>query len=75
MKLSNFINGSFVAPVNGQYLDNFQPSTGLKYGEIPFASGIARGLHTVEGRNLILFSKRFQEKLQKLDERAFNLKN
>lgn len=35
MKLSNFINGAFVAPINGQYLDNFQPSTGLKYGEIP----------------------------------------
>ena len=35
MKLSNFINGQFIAPVNGQYLDNFQPSTGLKYGEIP----------------------------------------
>jgi ATP-dependent DNA helicase RecQ len=47
----------------------------LKYGEIPFASGIARGLHTVEGRNLILFSKRFQEKLQKLESLGYKITN
>lgn len=35
MRLSNFIGGAFLAPVDGQYLDNFNPSTGEKYGEIP----------------------------------------
>ena len=35
MRLSNFIGGAFLAPVDGQYLDNFNPSIGEKYGEIP----------------------------------------
>jgi aminomuconate-semialdehyde/2-hydroxymuconate-6-semialdehyde dehydrogenase len=35
MRLSNFINGAFIAPVDGQYLNNFNPSTGEVYGEIP----------------------------------------
>jgi aminomuconate-semialdehyde/2-hydroxymuconate-6-semialdehyde dehydrogenase len=35
MRLSNFINGAFIAPVEGQYLNNFNPSTGEVYGEIP----------------------------------------
>lgn len=35
MRILNFINGEFVAPVSGVYIDNYQPSTGLKYGEIP----------------------------------------
>lgn len=35
MRLSNFIGGAFLAPMDGQYLDNFNPSTGEKYGEIP----------------------------------------
>jgi len=35
MRLSNFINGEFIAPLDGQYLDNFNPSTGEVYGEIP----------------------------------------
>lgn len=35
MRLSNFIGGAFLAPTDGQYLDNFNPSTGEKYGEIP----------------------------------------
>ncbi len=33
--LSNFINGSHQPPVNGQYIDNIEPATGLVYGKIP----------------------------------------
>ena len=33
--LTNYINGSLIAPVNGNYLDNVDPSTGKVYGEIP----------------------------------------
>lgn len=33
--LSNYINGALIVPVNGNYLDNVDPSTGKVYGEIP----------------------------------------
>ena len=35
MTIRNFINGVFTAPVEGQYLDNIDPSTGKTYGRIP----------------------------------------
>lgn len=31
----NFIDGQYTAPVSGQYLDNFNPATGERYGLIP----------------------------------------
>ena len=34
-KLSNFINGQYVAPSNGRYLDNYEPATGQVYSLIP----------------------------------------
>jgi aminomuconate-semialdehyde/2-hydroxymuconate-6-semialdehyde dehydrogenase len=34
-KLANFINGSFQAPINGTYIDNYEPATGLVYSHIP----------------------------------------
>ena len=34
-KLSNFINGANVAPLNGQYIDNYEPATGQVYSLIP----------------------------------------
>jgi len=34
-KLQNFINGTYVPPKNGQYLDNFEPATGQVYALIP----------------------------------------
>jgi len=33
--LENFIDGQYLAPVNENYLDNFEPATGLVYGQIP----------------------------------------
>lgn len=33
--LANFINGTLTEPVNGRYLDNIDPSTGLVYSKIP----------------------------------------
>lgn len=35
IRLQNFINGDFHAPVKGQYIDNYEPATGKVYGEIP----------------------------------------
>ena len=35
IRLQNFINGDFLAPVKGQYIDNYEPATGKVYGEIP----------------------------------------
>jgi aminomuconate-semialdehyde/2-hydroxymuconate-6-semialdehyde dehydrogenase len=35
MQIQNFINGQFLAPVNGQYIDNINPATGEVYGQIP----------------------------------------
>ncbi|MCB9261325.1 MAG: aldehyde dehydrogenase [Flavobacteriales bacterium] len=34
-KLKNYINGQLVEPISGEYLDNFQPSTGKVYSHIP----------------------------------------
>lgn len=35
MKIANYIAGSLVPPVSGQYLENIQPSTGKVYSFIP----------------------------------------
>lgn len=37
-KLANFINGDFVAPNSGEYLDNYNPATGEVYSQIPRSS-------------------------------------
>ncbi len=34
-KLQNFINGNYQAPIDGDYLDNFEPATGKVYSLIP----------------------------------------
>ena len=34
-KLQNFINGSYLTPKNGLYIDNYEPSTGQIYSLIP----------------------------------------
>jgi aminomuconate-semialdehyde/2-hydroxymuconate-6-semialdehyde dehydrogenase len=34
-KLQNFINGIYVPPKNGQYIDNYEPATGQVYALIP----------------------------------------
>ena len=33
--IQNYINGAFVPPSGGQYLDNYDPATGEVYGKIP----------------------------------------
>lgn len=33
--LQNYINGSFMPPASGQYLDNVNPATGLVYSQVP----------------------------------------
>jgi aminomuconate-semialdehyde/2-hydroxymuconate-6-semialdehyde dehydrogenase len=33
-KIDNFINGEFVAPVGGRYLDNIEPATGKSYSQV-----------------------------------------
>lgn len=33
--IKNYINGEFVAPVQGNYIDNYEPATGQVYGQIP----------------------------------------
>jgi aminomuconate-semialdehyde/2-hydroxymuconate-6-semialdehyde dehydrogenase len=35
IRIQNFINGEMLAPVKGQYIDNYEPATGQVYGEIP----------------------------------------
>ncbi len=34
-KLANFINGAYQAPIDNQYIDNFEPATGEVYSLIP----------------------------------------
>ncbi len=33
--IKNYINGELIAPVQGNYIDNYEPATGQVYGEIP----------------------------------------
>ncbi|MDQ7048259.1 MAG: aldehyde dehydrogenase [Enterobacterales bacterium] len=33
-KIHNYINGEFIAPVDGKYLDNYEPATGQIYSQI-----------------------------------------
>ncbi|MCB0525202.1 MAG: aldehyde dehydrogenase [Lewinellaceae bacterium] len=35
MDIKNFIDGKYVAPVNGRYIDNYAPATGNVSGKIP----------------------------------------
>ena len=35
MKILNYINGSLVEPIGGDWLDNINPATGQKYGVLP----------------------------------------
>lgn len=35
IRIQNLINGELLAPVKGQYIDNYEPATGKVYGEIP----------------------------------------
>ncbi|MGZ5019998.1 MAG: aldehyde dehydrogenase family protein, partial [Chthoniobacterales bacterium] len=39
-KIRNFIDGEFVEPVGGKYLDNIEPATGKPYSQV--ADGDAR---------------------------------
>ena len=38
MKIQNYINGKFVNPILDNWLDNFNPSIGEIYGQIPNSS-------------------------------------
>ena len=34
-KIQNFIDGQFVPPIGGKYLDNIEPATGKPYSQVP----------------------------------------
>ncbi len=40
MRIANYIDGVFVEPQNGKYIDNIDPSTGKIYGEIPKSTDV-----------------------------------
>ena len=35
MKIQNYINGEFVNPIKGEFIDNYNPAIGEVYGQIP----------------------------------------
>jgi len=37
-RILNYIDGAFVAPASGQYLDNYQPRDGAVYGHLPHST-------------------------------------
>ena len=39
IRIQNFIDGQFVAPVSGKYLDNIEPATGKPYSQVPDSDG------------------------------------
>ena len=34
VRIQNFINGEFVEPIGGRYLDNIEPATGKPYSQV-----------------------------------------
>jgi Aldehyde dehydrogenase family len=34
LRIQNFINGEFVEPISGRYLDNIEPATGKPYSQV-----------------------------------------
>ena len=38
MKIQNYINGKFIPPLSNEWLDNYNPSNGEIYGQIPNSS-------------------------------------
>ena len=34
LQVRNFINGEFVEPISGRYLDNVEPATGKPYSQV-----------------------------------------
>ena len=54
-KIRNFIDGQFVEPVGGKYLDNIEPATGKAYSQVPDSecarcrAGRRRGREGVRG--------------------------
>jgi aminomuconate-semialdehyde/2-hydroxymuconate-6-semialdehyde dehydrogenase len=38
-KIRNFIDGQFVEPLGGKYLDNIEPATGKPYSQVPDSDG------------------------------------
>src|SRR5580765_6647514 len=38
-RIQNFIDGQFVPPIGGQYLDNIEPATGKPYSLVPDSDG------------------------------------
>ncbi|HSU86246.1 MAG TPA: aldehyde dehydrogenase family protein, partial [Chthoniobacterales bacterium] len=39
IQIQNFIDGQFVEPVGGSYLDNIEPATGKPYSLVPDSDG------------------------------------
>jgi aminomuconate-semialdehyde/2-hydroxymuconate-6-semialdehyde dehydrogenase len=39
IKIRNFIDGQFVEPVGGKYLENIEPATGKPYSQVPDSDG------------------------------------
>ncbi len=38
MNIQNYINGNFHNPINNEWIDNYNPSNGEVYGQIPNSS-------------------------------------
>src|SRR5437762_14102867 len=38
-KIQNFIDGQFVEPLGGRYLDNVEPATGKRYSQVADSDG------------------------------------
>jgi len=45
MKIKNYINGEFVNPILDNWIDNYNPSNGEIYSQIPNSSDIDLKMH------------------------------
>ena len=52
--VDNFINGEFLEPLNKQYLDIFEPATGLAYGKVAESSNYELKLAVDDAKNAFI---------------------
>lgn len=64
-KIANYINGQWVAPISGAYLDNMDPSTGSCYSQLPdsdhrdVAKAVEAAQNAFDAWSALLPEKRF----------------
>ena len=72
LQIRNFINGEFVEPIAGRYLDNIEPATGRPYSQV--ADSDAHDADLAVAAALVDRSKLFADSTLPVVINAFQIK-